>query len=91
MIAVADRLAARIGAHGSTGVHVCSGGYVDGLLCRAKRWLNMQDFEVDVAFRLGCEGQALAAVSYAVKVAAARFDTVRPSEQNDSARGFQGL
>jgi colanic acid biosynthesis glycosyl transferase WcaI len=53
-------------------------GLLTASLCRAKRWLHLQDFEVDVAFRMGLlKGRLLQRIALRVeRTLLRRFDTV---------------
>lgn len=53
-------------------------GLLTAWLCRAKRWLHLQDFEVDVAFRMGLlKGRLLQRIALRVESSLLRrFDTV---------------
>jgi colanic acid biosynthesis glycosyl transferase WcaI len=53
-------------------------GLLTAWLCRAKRWLHLQDFEVDVAFRMGLlKGRLLERVALRMESSLLRrFDTV---------------
>jgi colanic acid biosynthesis glycosyl transferase WcaI len=64
-------------------------GLLTAWLCRAKRWLHLQDFEVDVAFRMGLlKGRLLQRVALRVESSLLRrFDTV----STISARMMQRL
>ncbi len=53
-------------------------GLLTAWLCRAKRWLHLQDFEVDVAFRMGMlKGRLLQRIALRMESSLLRrFDTV---------------
>jgi len=58
---------------------VCApAGLLTAWLCRAKRWLHLQDFEVDVAFRMGLlKGRLLQRIALRLESSLLRrFDTV---------------
>jgi len=58
---------------------VCApAGILTAWLCRAKRWLHLQDFEVDVAFRMGLlKGRLLQRIALRMESSLLRrFDTV---------------